>query len=88
MGMGNAGMDLGAGRSHELRSANSPSSNPSAADGDVLGSSVFDDSLARFILDRKVTARNVPVNKGSYLLISPGPDALWGTDDDITNFNQ
>lgn len=27
-----------------------------------------------------------PYRKGSYLLIAPGKDALYGTDDDITNF--
>ena len=80
-------MDLGAGKGHQLREADSPSPNPSAAAGDVLGNADFDNSLARFILNHKVTARNEPVNKDSYLLISPGPDALWGTEDDITNFD-
>ncbi len=79
------GMDLGAGRQHNLQGAISPSPNPREDD---LNEASFDSTFAKFIWDQKVTARNVPVNKDSYLLISPGPDALWGTDDDITNFDQ
>lgn len=81
--MPNAGMDLGAGKLHPLRLGFSPSPDPNA---DNLFN--MDPSFARSIWDQKVTARNVPVNKNSYILISPGEDALWGTDDDLTNFNQ
>jgi prepilin-type N-terminal cleavage/methylation domain-containing protein len=81
----NGGMDLGAGKNHPLRLANAPNANPNTdswSDADWRG------TFASLIWDRKVTARNVPVNKDSYLLISPGEDALWGTDDDLTNFSK
>ena len=78
-------MDLGAGRNHPLRLAEAPRSSPS---DDRLSDPGWQGTFANSIWDRKVTARNVPVNKDSYLLISPGADALWGTDDDLTNFNQ
>ena len=81
----NGGMDLGAGKNHPLRLANAPDANPNVdhwSDPDWQG------TFANLIWDRKVTARNVPVKKDSYLLISPGADALWGTADDLTNFNQ
>lgn len=79
------GMDMGAGTQHQLRDALAPSTNPNT---DNLASLQYGGTFAKFIWNQKVTARNVPVKKDSYLLISPGPDALWGTDDDSTNFNQ
>ena len=81
----NSGMDLGAGKNHPLRLAEAPDVNPSV---DIWSAPSWQGTFANLIWDRKVTARNVPVNKDSYLLISPGADALWGTDDDLTNFNQ
>ncbi len=81
----NGGMDLGAGKNHPLRLANAPDVNP---DLDKWSDPDWQGTFADLIWDRKVTARNVPVNKDSYLLISPGEDALWGTDDDLTNFDQ
>ncbi len=53
------------------------------------------DTLARYILDMKAfrAIRNPsaksplrPVNKDSYLLITAGRDALYGTSDDVKNF--
>ena len=79
------GMDLSAGRNHPLRLANAPKASPDVHHWSDLD---WQGTFANAIWDRKVTARNVPVNKDSYLLISPGADALWGTDDDLTNFNQ
>ena len=79
------GMDLGAGTQHELRNALAPSNDPETDD---LLKPQYDGTFAKFIWNQNVKARNVPVKQDSYLLISPGPDALWGTDDDITNFNQ
>jgi len=85
-----AGIDLGAGRVHNL--------NPSA-----LQEFVFKDPgmgafrvkpklkpiglFQDFIQNRRVTVRYEPANRNSFLLISPGPDALWGTEDDIANFD-
>ena len=82
------GMDLGAGKNHPLRFVNAPSVRPSGQDSTDLSAPDWQGTFANLIWDRKVTARNAPVNKDSYILISPGADALWGTDDDITNFNQ
>ena len=39
-----------------------------------------------FIRDRGVTARMWPHKPDSYLLIMAGPDHIYGTDDDLTNF--
>ena len=43
-------------------------------------------SFERFIWDDKSTARIAPVNRRTYLLISAGPDSIYGTGDDVTNF--
>jgi hypothetical protein len=48
----------------------------------------YKDSFVRFILDTSVKARPTPVNKDSYLLISAGPDARYGTEDDVTNWTK
>ncbi len=40
----------------------------------------------RFIQNRSITARDWPHNPDSYLLISPGVDGIYGTADDIANF--
>lgn len=44
--------------------------------------------FARFILDTSVRVRPTPVKPNQYLLISAGPDARYGTDDDITNWTR
>jgi len=43
-------------------------------------------SFQRFIRDRNVQAKYVPHNPDTYLLISAGADGLYGTADDIANF--
>lgn len=40
----------------------------------------------RYIQNRSIEARDVPHNKDTYILVSPGPDGLYGTADDIANF--
>ncbi len=45
-------------------------------------------SFARFIIDRDVKARPTPVQKDTYLLISAGPDARYGTNDDVLNWTR
>jgi len=88
-GLDQQGLNLGAGLRHKLNYHLSESSddevqpNPAITD---LNEAVFDNTFAKFIWDRKITARNLPFNKDTYLLISPGPDALYGTTDDVTNF--
>jgi len=41
-----------------------------------------------YIRDPKVTARPWPYRPDSYILISAGPDGLYGTSDDIRNFGR
>jgi len=48
----------------------------------------YDHSFAKFILDGSAKARPTPVQKDSYLLISAGPDARYGTDDDVLNWTR
>lgn len=55
---------------------------------DILENEEYDDSFVRFILDESVRVRPTPVNPDSYLLISAGPDARYGTDDDVTNWTR
>jgi len=64
-----------------------PSVNPKQAD--IQGNdNVFLDTFARFVHDRTIAARNQAVNRDSYLLISTGPDAIYGTSDDVVNWEQ
>jgi prepilin-type N-terminal cleavage/methylation domain-containing protein len=49
-------------------------------DGAVKG------SFAYYIKDLGVTAKLSPSRPDSYLLVSPGPDGVYGTGDDIANF--
>jgi len=79
------GINLGGGLNHQLTYYPESSVDPDPAVCN-LNDSWFDKSFARFIWNRRIKARNEPVNKDSFLLISPGADALWGTEDDITNF--
>ncbi|MGE3182657.1 MAG: type II secretion system protein [Phycisphaerae bacterium] len=39
-----------------------------------------------YLEDTSITARPTPHRKDSYILVSPGPDGLYGTGDDIANF--
>ena len=48
----------------------------------------YDDTFARFIWDPSIKARNTPVRKKEYLLISAGTDGIYGTADDITNWTR
>jgi len=83
---GEPGLNLGAGPHHFLNPVSEPiHPDPSRTN---LEDPRFDGTLARFIWNRQITVRNEPVNKDSYILISAGADALYGTDDDITNFDR
>jgi type II secretory pathway pseudopilin PulG len=44
-------------------------------------------SFYNYIADKKITTVKWPCNPDSYLLISAGPDGLYGTKDDICNFD-
>jgi prepilin-type N-terminal cleavage/methylation domain-containing protein len=79
------GMDLGAGKGASL-ALHSLQDAAAIAPNTDLDNDIYDETFARFIWDRLVTARREPVKSDSYILISPGRDAVWGTDDDVTNF--
>lgn len=64
--------------------AECPAADPASAK--VQEDPKFNGTLARFIHNPKVTAVNEPVRKDSYLLISAGEDAVYGTSDDIVNW--
>ncbi len=51
-----------------------------------LGQNFEENTFQGFIRDKNVTVRVWPHNPDSYLLISAGPDHMYGTEDDITNF--
>lgn len=42
--------------------------------------------FAAYIRDPNVNAKNAPQNADTFLLISPGADGVYGTGDDVTNF--
>lgn len=44
-------------------------------------------TFPRYIMNTEIQARFTPHKPKSYLLISPGPDGLYGTGDDIANFD-
>lgn len=52
-----------------------------------LDDPIFDNTFERFIWDRTVKARNTPVRRDSYLLLCAGPDGVFGTNDDIGNWD-
>lgn len=54
----------------------------------ILSDETYEHTLARFILDPKSRGRNQSVNRDSYLLISAGPDTIYGTEDDVTNWQR
>ncbi len=54
---------------------------------DIDDDPTFDGSFARLILDR-TTKGNKAVRKDSYLLISAGPDSVYGTEDDVVNWTR
>lgn len=67
-----------------------PQQIPVITDGenDILSNASYDHTFTRFILDSSVTAQNAPVRRDSYLLISAGNDQIYGTPDDVTNWER
>lgn len=64
---------------------------PPDFDGDInriMTGAPYDNSFARYVLDESVRARNTPVRRDSYLLISAGPDGIYGNSDDVTNWTR
>ena len=87
----NDGVDFGAGRMegvdgrplHGLTRTKYPRALPK---NDDLDEDKFLNTFERFIWDSTINVRNTPVNKDTFLLISAGKDARYGTPDDITNW--
>lgn len=84
-----AGLDFGGstidGTRHRIADATSPDPNPMPPMEEL---SEYDNMFARMIRDPRVKARNDAVRKDSYLLISAGPDQIYGTLDDIVNWQR
>ena len=84
-----AGLDFGPGladgRYHELFKSISPDATADLQE-DILQEPDYEGAFARFILDPKIQARPTPARKDSFLQISAGPDARYGTEDDVTNW--
>lgn len=92
-GLGAPGIDFGAGQVNGRYHAIStipplPAGPPQDRIAAIQTDPAFDDSFVRFILDPSVKARPTPVKKSDYLLISAGPDARYGTDDDVINWTR
>jgi hypothetical protein len=79
------GLDMGAGKGHKIDTSEFPEPNPNNSD---LAGSDFDNTFERFIWDQSVPQKNVPVNRETFLLISAGADALYGTTDDVVNWTR
>jgi len=52
----------------------------------ILTDPQYENTFARFVLNRRVSARNTPVRRDEFLLVSAGPDAIYGTNDDLINW--
>ncbi len=72
---------------HRLRLGSGFSYNWTVQDFEDQASSTTTYSFVRYIYDANVRARLQPQNADSYLLVSPGEDGIYGSGDDITNFN-
>ena len=82
------GMDFGGslrlnGTMSDVGGSLSPPRNPTTK---IQELPAYAGTFAKFIHNPKVTTTNEPVKKDSYLLISAGEDAVYGTGDDIVNW--
>lgn len=88
------GLDFGAGKNvdykgyHAIAKAKGPAITAKVQEDMIDNTTDFPNSFALFILDQKVKSRPTPVQKDTYLLISAGPDGIYGTADDITNWTR
>jgi prepilin-type N-terminal cleavage/methylation domain-containing protein len=84
------GLDFGSGKVqgsyHAIHS--SAHVEPITTVDEILTDPKYAGSFARFIINSSIKARPTPVNKDSYLLINAGPDARYGTEDDVTNWKK
>ena len=85
-GTGMEGVDLGSGIDHAITNVGNPTFEYGDTNNPNLAKSQFNNTFARYIWNPKATGRNTPVNADTFLLISAGPDRLYGTGDDIKNW--
>ena len=73
---------------HRLKLTNpQPPAIPVLVNGlNEIETTTYDNRFAQYIFDRTVKVRNTPVRKDSYLLISAGPDGVYGNSDDVVNW--
>ena len=71
---------------HNMLSVDISGSNPPTVD-ELMTQTAYERSFARYILDKNVRAKLTPQRSDSYLLITAGADARYGTGDDVTNFD-
>ncbi|MEE9294570.1 MAG: type II secretion system protein [Phycisphaerae bacterium] len=94
------GIDFGAGKADSVHGLNSRMGATNFGRGsgayperDNLGLNVilgtgFANTFQQFIYNPDVTQRNEPVNRNTYLLISAGADAVYGSSDDVVNWTR
>ncbi len=74
---------------HRIYKNTHPKSVPKPNDGTSdISTAAFDNTFARFVWDKSVKARNEPVRKDAFLLVSAGPDLIYGTGDDVLNWTK
>lgn len=88
------GVDFGPGKTNSYYSriarTLTPDVIPNLTNGvhEILTAVAYENTFERFILDPAVTVKNRAVRPDSYLLISAGEDAIYGTSDDVTNWER
>lgn len=70
---------------HRIAQVRYANPRPNQAD---LHSDAYENTFDEYIHDHSIQARNEPVRKDTFLLISAGPDAVFGTADDVTNWKR
>lgn len=83
------GIDFGAGQDTKAKTYHRIADATSPLPADVIETAfpnLYPEMFARVVHNGAIKARNEPVNKDSYLLISAGPDAIYGTRDDVVNW--
>jgi prepilin-type N-terminal cleavage/methylation domain-containing protein len=81
------GIDLGSGADHQLDFGSwADTDQRTRPHSGTFSGFVYDESIFDQTKDGSDNGSVVPHNAKTFLLISPGPDALYGTQDDIKNF--
>lgn len=86
-GDANYGVDLGAGKDHAIVKA-VPNNYNSMKTPNNFTLPQDRETFLWYTHDPKVTTNIRPRNAKTYLMMSPGPDAIYGTADDVANFDK